>query len=353
MAKTTIKRPSKATPKVSLPEPFTTVPANLEPFTSTLSKASVYITHIDKHPYFFKRRVFAVPVLLNFAILVLLSWRAFVIIPYYFSMVVSTLGYQHNETTINANELSKRALASVIARRAFSFLIDYVLVTIIWKWPVTFFLEFPHNPVSWRWNIGFRDQEVVVRMSRNWSGEDLVTGTKRGGESPFFKTRILTALDGEFMLKTGYVMMNASWDLDFGSMVMATELVDKKTLTLNNLDRKVFVWQPSGTSDGQWIMWDEKNYGKQIFSELTEMDPAEQSEGRQKILQIQDKMREMGKEDLFYRWVELIQYESTRPGGFTKERQMEAGMKVQALFQEHDVDFEEFEKSVGGMQERS
>jgi hypothetical protein len=350
MAKTSAKRLTKASNKISIPEPFTSAPANLEPFTANLSKSSVYITHIDKHPSGFKQRVFAVPVLLNFAILILLLWRAFVIIPHYFKMVVSTLGYQENDTTIQADSLSNRRMMYFIAVRVGTFVIDYLLVTIIWKWPISFFLEFPENPISWRWKNGFRDQEIVVRVSRNWNREDLVTGTKKGGDSPFFKTRILPALDGEFMLKTGYVMMNASWDLDFGLMVMATELVDKKTLTLEDLDRKVLVWQPSSTTDGEWIVWDEKNYGKQIFAELKEMEPAENSEGRQKILQIQDKLRTMGKEDLFYRWVELIQYESTRPGGFTQERQMEAGMKVQALFQEHGVDFVEFENSIGGMQ---
>jgi hypothetical protein len=350
MTKTSAKRLGKASAKFLTPEPFTSAPTNLDPFLAILSKSSVYITHIDKHPSGFKQRVFAVPVLLNFSILVLLLWRAFVIIPHYFNMAVSTLGYQQNDTTINANLLSNGRMFYLIARRAATFLIDYVLITIIWKWPISFFLEFPENPISWRWKTGFRNSEIVVRVSRNWSGEDLVTGTKKGGESPFFKTRILPALDGEFMLKTGYVMMNASWDLDFGLMVKATELVDKKALAMEDLDRKVLVWQPSGTTEGQWIVWDEKNYGKQIFAELKEMEPAENSEGRQKILQIQDKLRGMGKEDLFYRWVELIQYESTRPGGFTQERQMEAGMKVQALFQEHGVDFVEFENSIGGMQ---
>jgi hypothetical protein len=351
MTKTANRRLPKASTKLAIPEPFTLAPESLERVTSTFSKASVYITHVDKHPSSFKRRVFAVPVLLNFAILAALLWRAFVIIPHYLNMMVSTLGYQQNDTSIDMN-LSTGKLVYIIARRAGTFLIDYLLVTIIWKWPISFFLEFPGNPVTWRWNIGFRDQEVVVRISRNWSSDDLF-GTKKGGESPYFKTRILPALDGEFMLKTGYVMMNGSWDLDFGKMVELTELVDKKVLTLDDLDRKVFVWQPITATDGQWIMWDEKNYGKQIFAELKEMEPMEESEGRQKILQIQDKLREMGKEDLFFRWVELIQYESTRPGGFTKERQMEAGMKVQALFQEHGVDFEKFEDSVGGMQGKS
>lgn len=354
MAKPTNKRlPSASSShRIASPPPFESAPAKLEPLLSSLSKSSVYITHMDTHPPAFKRQIFAVPVLLNLSFLILLSWRAYAILPYYFRMGVSTLGYQQNDTTIHANAMSSRRLAWLIARRAFTFLIDYVLITIIWKWPISFFFEGPHNPVSWRWKIGFRKEEVVVRISRNWDGADLVSGSKKGGESPFFKTRILPALDAELMLKTGYVMMNADWDLDFGVMVKAAELVDKKVLDQEDLDRKVLVWQPVGTADGQWLVWDEKNYGKERKAQIarpTGPEPAEMVQGRQKILQIQDRLVSMGKEALFYKWVEMIQYESTRPGGFTKERQEEAGMKVQALFEEHGVDFEEFEKSVGGI----
>jgi hypothetical protein len=57
----------------------------------------------------------------------------------------------------------------------------------------------------------------------------------------------------------------------------------------------------------------------------------------------------MGKESLFFRWVELIQYESNAPGGFTQERQIAAAEKVKKMFEDQGVDFEVFEKEIGGM----
>ena len=59
------------------------------------------------------------------------------------------------------------------------------------------------------------------------------------------------------------------------------------------------------------------------------------------------KLEEMGKDTLFWRWVDMIHFESSRPGGFTKERQEEAGLKVRKLFEEHGVDWEKFEQEVG------
>jgi hypothetical protein len=359
MTKQVSKRPPKAFASKSstsqtshIPSPFLPAPANLNSFLSTLSKSSVYITHIDRHPAFFKKQIFYVPVALNVTIVLLLAWRAYVVLPYYFGILLFALGLANNETSLDDKALSKKEMALFIGERAVRFFLDYLLVTIVAKWPISFFLEGPQNPVSWRWNIRFRDEEVVVRISRKWDGGDLVSGIKRGGESPFFKTRVLPALDGEFMLKTGYVMMNDSWDLNFGAMVNATTLVDKKDLKLEDLDRRVFVWVPVPSGDGVWAVWNEKAQEDAVLDIKREIqeEPVEASEGRQKILQIQNKLQEMGKEDLFFRWVEMIQYESTRPGGFTKERQMEAGLKVQALFEEHGVDFEEFEKSVGGIQ---
>ena len=58
----------------------------------------------------------------------------------------------------------------------------------------------------------------------------------------------------------------------------------------------------------------------------------------------------MGKESLFFRWIELIQYESNQPGGFTAERQSQAVTKAKALFQEQDVDFDAFLTSIGGIE---
>lgn len=174
-------------------------------------------------------------------------------------------------------------------------------------------------------------------------------GSKRGGESPFFKTRLMPALMPPKMQKTGYLLMDKDWDLDFGLMVTATKLLEKSEMKVHQLDRRVFAWY--GTEQtGQWTIWDEKAFAEQAIEKVEEMEENSNTENREKIFKIQSKMQEMGKEDLFYKWVELIQYESTRPGGFTQERQLEAGAKVQALFEEHGVDLEEFEKAVGGMQ---
>lgn len=57
----------------------------------------------------------------------------------------------------------------------------------------------------------------------------------------------------------------------------------------------------------------------------------------------------MGKENLFFRWIEIVQFESSQPGGFTQERQTRAVGQAKQAFKEQGVDFEEFVKSVGGM----
>ncbi|QDS75572.1 hypothetical protein FKW77_005972 [Venturia effusa] len=344
---------SKRTPS-NIPAPFAPAPESFHPFLSTLDKSSVYITHIDRHPAFFKKQIFSVPVALNVTITLLLLWRAYVVVPQYFFLLLFLLGDKTTGTSLDGKSTTRKEMVWFVLERGVKFFLDYVLVTVVAKWPYTFFMEFPHNPISWRWTTGFRDEEIVVRVSRAWDGGDLVSGVKRGGESPFFKTKVLPALDHEFMLKTGYVMMNDSWDLDFGAMVNATKLVDKKELKLEDFDRRVFVWVPtrSGSEEGEWAVWNEKTQEEQVLSVTSTSEfeePEEASEGRQKILQIQSKLQEMGKEDLFFRWVEMIQYESTRPGGFTKERQLEAGLKVQKLFEEHGVDFEKFEESIGGI----
>jgi len=189
--------------------------------------------------------------------------------------------------------------------------------------------------------VGFREQEVVVRVSRKWGAEDLVGGRKRGGESPFFKTRVVPAVGKERMgAKTGYLLMDRDWDLDFAIMVRAHELVDEGVVKLGTLHGMVFVWV-GGDEDGRWCVWDvEGKKDEEMQSEGTE-------EGKRKIFEFRDRLTAMGKEELFFKWVELVQEETSKPGGFTKERQFEAGLKVQALFEEYGVNFAEFAQITG------
>ena len=55
----------------------------------------------------------------------------------------------------------------------------------------------------------------------------------------------------------------------------------------------------------------------------------------------------MGKESLFFRWIELIQFESTQPGGFGPEKQQQAMEKAKAMFEADGVDFDAFWAQVG------
>ena len=255
--------------------------------------------------------------------------------------------------------------------RAAHFLIDWVLVRIVAPWPYSFFLEPPGNPVLWRWRVGFRDSEVYVRVSRAWGKEDLLGASKedgkRGGDSPFFKVRILPALDKERVrAKTGYLLMDGDWDLDFVVMTEATRLVDRGVLQEEQLEKSVLVWCGDDEEQGQWVIW-----------ECWKLDEGAEAEQRKKIivfkvsLQIlflvvdhqclsrifnwksyrsftQDRLTQMGKESLFFRWIEIVQYESSQPGGFTPERQVQAAEKAKQLFAEQGVDFDEFIKSTDG-----
>lgn len=228
--------------------------------------------------------------------------------------------------------------------RAVHFLIDWVLVRIVAPWPYSFFLEPPGNPVLWRWRIGFRDSEVYVRVSRGWGKEDLLGASKedgkRGGDSPFFKVRILPALDKERVrAKTGYLLMDGDWDLDFAVMTEATRLVDKGVLQEEQLEKSVLVWCGDDEGQGQWVIW-----------ECWKLDEGAEAEQRKKIIVFKDRLTQMGKESLFFRWIEIVQYESSQPGGFTPERQVQAAEKAKQLFAEQGVDFDEFIKSTGGLE---
>ena len=74
----------------------------------------------------------------------------------------------------------------------------------------------------------------------------------------------------------------------------------------------------------------------------------EGGERRRQVFAFRDALAAAGKEDLFYRWVEVVQFESSRPGGFGSERQVDAAARVREMFREQGVDFDEFWKeSVG------
>lgn len=347
--KSSTAQKSAATSANAIPPPFSPAPKSLEPFLATLDTSKVYITHIDSLPRPFKQQVFAVPVLLNATILVLLIWRLYAIVPSYLAIAATLLG-GNTSARVDVEHETWKTLAWIIAKRATSFTLDLALITIIWPWPLSFFV-YPSNPVQWRWSIGFRDREIYVRVSRSWGREDLLDGAHKGEDSPFFKTRILPAVDRLYCKeKTGYLMMGKNFDLDFDEMVYAHELVDKKTVEEDSFKKCVYVWCGEAAGWGMWEVW--KLDGEADASRAATGSTgggAGIDENRGRILEIKERLTALGKEKLFFRWVEIVQYESTQDGGFTRERQVKAMEEVRSMFENEGIDFEAFAREVGGL----
>jgi hypothetical protein len=324
-----------------IPPPFGPAPASLAPLLSTFNPDTVYIVHTDAHPAWFKKRIFTVPVVLNVVIALVLAYRAYTILPFYWAVVMSVLG-NPNHTTITYHDHTWLSLLWKVTRRMLTFFTDYILVMVVAPWPWGFFIEGPGNPVRWRWAIGFRDSEIIVRQSRGWGAKDLLGDTdgstgKAGIDSPFFKTRILPAIDpARLREKTGYLLMDGSFDLDFYGMIAATKLIDRKDISAAELRKSVFVYVGEG-EQGQWTMWE------------CDQPEVSETEARNKVIEFRDRLAALGKENLFYKWVELIQYESNAPGGFTPERQVDAVEKVKRLFQDHGVDWDTFSSEIEGL----
>jgi len=58
----------------------------------------------------------------------------------------------------------------------------------------------------------------------------------------------------------------------------------------------------------------------------------------------------LGKENLFFRWIEIVQYESTQPGGLSGQRRIEVMDKARDIFQAQGIDFDDFVTTIGGLE---
>jgi hypothetical protein len=333
MAKPT-KRPKQPTSTSSIPPPFTTTPSSLEPLLTLLHPSNIYTTHIDRHPVDQKRNIFLVPVFLNLTIALILLWRVWAAAPVYYAIIQTFLGYT-SSATVDLDHTTRQQQLWILFKRFAMFAADFLLFRFVGPWPLTFFAEQPVNPVTWRWKLGFKEEEVVVRVSRNWGQEELMKGLKRGEENAFFKTRILPAIERDQMAKTGYLMQNASWDLELQVMLSAHELVEAGKLSMKDLDKQVLVYQ-DGTG---WLSWQWE----------TDSDVVEGR--RKKVVALKQKLTELGKESLFWRWMEIVEEERDGDGGFSVEGQKRVAERVSKAFEKEGVDFSEVEKSIGGLEE--
>ncbi|GAM90569.1 hypothetical protein ANO11243_086130 [Dothideomycetidae sp. 11243] len=323
------------TRRITPPAPFTAAHERMKPFLKLLDPSKVYITHIDRFPSAFKKQIFLVPVILNLSIFIALAWRAYAILPWY-GQVLNLFVGNPSRLAVERDLHSKAGLVWIVVRRSFNFMLDFVLIRFIASWPVSFFFEQPCSPVVWRWRVGFRNEEIVVRESRRWGSQELLAGVKTGKESPFFKTRILPAIDRMWIReKSGYMMMNGDWDLDFYAMTEAHRFVDQNKLELKDFEKTIL----AHTEGMGWVAW-----------RAHELDTGmEEEEQRKKIMKLKDKLTLMGKESLFFRWIEIVQYESGKPGDFDSKRQVETMEIIKREFERQGVDFEKLVQEVGGL----
>ncbi len=273
---------------------------------------------------------------MNLTVALLFVWRVYYIGPYYLRLLVSTLGYA-NDTTLLAKDLAWGPLVTVVLTRAFSFMLDLSLAVFVWPWPVEFCLARGGNPAVWRWRVGFRDKEIYVRRSRDWYRDlDDVMESSESREALLSFVKIATS-PTLLHEKSGYLTMNAQWDLDWDAMCLATSLVDGKTLAMDAFRTLVLLYQPEqGWMCVETRADDGAGGGK------------EAEERRRQVFAFRDALASAGKEDLFFRWIEIIQFETSRPEGFGPEKQVEVAMQVRELFQKEGINFDEFWKEAVG-----
>ena len=325
---------SKSKNRPSIPAPYARAPAALTPFLSTLDPTHIYITHIDRHPRALKTRIFAVPVLMNILFAASLVWRARIILPWYFKLALA-IGGQANELRVDVDKATWGHISTELWTRALVFLLDFAMARFVAPWPYDFFFRPRDNPTLWRARVGFREAEIAVRKSRRWDKNLPSNWIDEEAEGAVYAERIMPAIDRRWVrAKTAYLMLDKNWDLDWRAMVTAHALVDAGDNRLQDFEKTVLVH----TEEHGWLAW-----------ELWKLDQSDaDDEGRQKIVALKEKLGAMGKEALFFRWIEILQFETSQPGGFTPERQAKAMHETRQLFAQHDVNFDQFWADVGG-----
>ncbi|KAL8376717.1 hypothetical protein RB595_007710 [Gaeumannomyces hyphopodioides] len=351
---------SKGKSDGSPPKPYRTIPDSLKPFVSGLDPKHVYIAHLDSKPVALKRKIFLVPLAMNILVAVLFFMRLRYIGPWYMQLLLPGIdltpllgaevaqalglgGAVHvADPTIGAapSSMTWGQIALLALRRGFTFVLDAGLLVFVWPWPVEFCLGRTHgNPVNWRWRVGFRDKEVYVRRSREWDralSDILDPGSATARMELSVKVRAATApllLDE----KTGYLTMNGDWDLDWAAMILATRLVDNNALALDAFRLLVLVHH----ADHGWMIMDTGSGSGGASS-------SHEDERRRQVFAFRDALSAIGKEDLFFRWIEIVQFEATQPGGLTKDKEVAVASQIREMFQAQGIDFDDFWKqSVG------
>lgn len=306
--------PTTTAPTTStIPAPFKVVGPALEPFVSTLPTDHVFLVHIDRTPIPLKRRVFVVPVLLNILITIILCIRVYYAAPVYVEQLITIFGYD-TAYKVDTERSSTAELLNTVASRTILLLTDYTIFVLLGSWPKEFVFgsraSRSISPFDWRTALGFQEEEIIVRRGRIWD-KSLLEGVEDGErawtpqDELILKNKVEPAMRKSYTSKTGYLLLDKHWDLDFRGIIDAHRLVKDDRIKQAELQDLSLVYY-----NKQWIVW-------KVHENL---EPAEVVKD-EKVEAFKNKMTELGHEDVFFRWIEMVQYETSRTGGFTQARQ--------------------------------
>ncbi|KAL8726684.1 MAG: hypothetical protein Q9166_006552 [cf. Caloplaca sp. 2 TL-2023] len=380
----TRKRPSKRSPPStnnSNPNPLSPHPSSsaqpTTPYTSpspalttllsTFPQEFIYILHLDSTPPSHRKQLFALPLIFNTLLVVLLLWRTYHAFPTYLALFAAVIGYPSSEA-VNFKEIGLEGVIWILVERMGMFFLDgIVLGRYVAEWPIDFFWGARlGSALGWRWRVGFAEagREVVVRRSRRWADSPAVrTSLYDGGDrencreekhekgaacGEVAEEKVLTAVRREWVReKSGLLMIDKDWDLYYRGMVSAHDLLSKGSLKWEELEKGgpvVCVYrQEKNEEEGDWLIrqpWEDDDSIK------------EEAEGG-KLRVFKDILTAMGKENLFFRWVEVMQYESSTIGakgrGMTRERRERMVQVSRDLFEGQGVNWDEVIDGIGGV----
>ncbi|KAL9602331.1 MAG: hypothetical protein Q9219_001897 [cf. Caloplaca sp. 3 TL-2023] len=328
----------------------------------TTHPQKLYILHLDPTTPPQRLLLFTTALLLNTLLALLLLYRFSTALPTYLSLFAATLG--HTSGADSGYGSAGEGAVLVLKRMGIFFLDFWVLGRVVGEIPLGFFWGVGGRGgcVGWRLRVGWprpRNREVVVRRSRAWFPSPLPEGDPGEEDNKdglllwaggigmeVVVEKVKTAVRREVVGRKGaLVLIDRDWELDFRGMEGVQGVLGMEggwgVLEEGGPVVAVFI----GGEEGGWVVWRPWEVDKGGEEER-------EGEGGRKLRLFKDGLTGMGKEGLFFRWVELMQYEASLGGGggFTSEGRDKAVEKSRELFFEHGVSWDDVVRGIGGVE---
>ena len=341
---------------------FTFPPPALSTLLTTFPTKKIYILSIDTTTPSHRRRTFLLILLFNTLLAALLAYRLWYATPTYLSLFFSILGYK-TPTSIASPPTQWTQSARLLAQRMGMFFFDgVVLGRYVSEWPITFFLGRQDDTTGclrWRYQLGFTwlEREVVVRRSRAWATDISAISSRllspdssnpnpktiQGADATEKATEIIRAATtpSRIQSKPGLLLIDKDWELYYTGMVDAHTLLSDPTsgLTRQELTKNGPIVCIFDATTSSWKIWRPWSDGQ----ELPRNDGG-------KLRLFKDLLTAMGREGLFFRWVEVVQHESSSAEVFTSERREKVVKVSRELFEREGVRWDEVVDGIGGLE---